>query len=234
MKVLQINLTDYYLNGGSAITMHRLHLALRKAGGDSKILCKLKTLESADHTAEISRPLPIKIAEALLKQATSRLGFNEFHAVSTFGIKKNQFYLEADVLNFHSIEGGFFNYLALPTLTKSKPAVFTLHDVWGYTGHCSYSYDCDRWRIGCGKCPYPEVFPAIKRDSTRLEWKIKDWVYSHSHLAIVTPSRWITEQARQSMLKRFSIHHIPHGIDTDVYQPLDPEHCRAALRIPTG
>jgi glycosyltransferase involved in cell wall biosynthesis len=40
------------------------------------------------------------------------------------------------------------------------------------------------------------------------------------------------EQAKQSMLCRFPVHHIPYGIDTKVYQPLDPKQCRSLLGIP--
>jgi glycosyltransferase involved in cell wall biosynthesis len=35
------------------------------------------------------------------------------------------------------------------------------------------------------------------------------------------------------MLNRFPIHHIPNGIDTEAYQPLDPKQCRSLLGIPT-
>jgi hypothetical protein len=59
------------------------------------------------------------------------------------------------------------------------------------------------------RCPYPEAHPAIRRDNTRLEWKLKDWVYSRSNLAIVTLCNQVTKQAKQSMLNRFAIHQIP-------------------------
>jgi glycosyltransferase involved in cell wall biosynthesis len=61
---------------------------------------------------------------------------------------------------------------------------------------------------------------------------LKNWVYSQSNLTIVTPSRWLTEQAQASMLNRFPIHHIPYGIDTTAYQPLDPQLCKTVLGIP--
>ncbi|MFP3386835.1 hypothetical protein R0J92_25665, partial [Tritonibacter sp. SIMBA_163] len=80
-----------------------------------------------------------------------------------------------------------------------------------------------RWQTGCGKCPYPDTYPSIRRDNTALEWKLKDWVYSRSNLTIVTPSRWLCEQAQQSMLNRFAIHHIPYGIDTEAYQPIQQQ-----------
>jgi glycosyltransferase involved in cell wall biosynthesis len=160
------------------------------------------------------------------------LGLNYLNYLSSFDIPKHRFYQEADVLNFHNLHTNYFNYLAIPSLTATKLAVFTLHDMWSFTGHCTYSYGCDRWEIGCGRCPYPDVYPRIRRDNTRLEWKLKNWVYSRSHLTIVTPSTWLTEQAKHSMLNRFPIYHIPNGIDTEVYQPLDSKQCRSLLGIP--
>ncbi|MBE9513732.1 MAG: glycosyltransferase [Chloroflexi bacterium] len=229
MRVLHVHTSDYIGGGGGAIAMYRLHLGLKEAGFDSKILCATKTLESSD---SIAMP-PLSRSELLLRKVTSRLGLNGVHCTSTFKIKEFKAYLDADVLNLHSFRSRF-SYLALPSLTENKPAVFTLHDIWPFTGHCAVSYDCDRWKIGCGKCPYPGAHPAIKRDNTRLEWKLKDWVYSRSNLAIVTLCDQVTEQAKQSMLNRFPIHQIPNGIDTEVYEPLDPKQCRSLLGIPPG
>ena len=148
-------------------------------------------------------------------------------------IKQHQIYKRANLLHFHGTHHSFLNYLALPTLTKHKLACFTLHDMWNLTGHCSYSFDCNRWSIGCGKCPYPDVSPAIKRDATALEWKLKDWVYRQLNLTLISPSKWLTKLAKQSPLtNRFPIHHIPLGIDTTIFEPLSPQHCRLQLGIP--
>lgn len=231
MKVLLIHRSSYARGGGGAIAMYRLHTGLRKAGVDSKILCHLRTVERSD-IIRFSCPKALQVLEPWLKKVTQRLGLNDIHAVSSFSIKGHKAYLDADVVNFHGLHGGFFSYLALPTLTRSKPAVFTLHDMWAYTGHCAISYGCDRWRVGCGQCPYLDSYPPIRRDNTRLEWKLKNWIYSHSHLTIVTLSSRQTAQVKQSMLNRFPIHQIPHGVDTEIYEPLDPEQCRTLLGIP--
>jgi glycosyltransferase involved in cell wall biosynthesis len=231
MRILQLHYIDKANNsygGGGAIAMYRLHTKLRKSGIDSRCLCSYKT--SSD-----SIRLPrLKKLDSGLKQITSRFGLNDVHCLSTFMVKRLQAYNDADILHLHCIHGGFFNYLALPWLTESKPAVFTLHDMWPFTGHCSYSYGCDRWQTGCGRCPYPKVYPPVRRDATHIEWRLKDWVYAHSNITVVSPSGWMTEHAKQSMLNRFPIHHIPYGIDTEVYEPLDPEQCRSLLGIPTG
>jgi glycosyltransferase involved in cell wall biosynthesis len=112
--------------------------------------------------------------------------------------------------------------------------VYTLHDMWPFTGHCHNSLSCDRWRTGCGACPHLDIYPAVSRDSTAWEWRLKDWSYRHSRLTIVAPSAWMAGLARQSMLGRFPVHHIPHGVDTDVLRPLDPDACRALLGVPRG
>ena len=46
------------------------------------------------------------------------------------------------------------------------------------------------------------------------------------------PSQWLTEQAEQSILNCFPIHHIPNGINIQEYQPLDPDICRQVLDLP--
>lgn len=230
MKVLQINYSDYGRGGGASIAMHRLYTGLKNSGIDCKILSSIKTLDSPDS----SKIITSHRLENVLKQITSNTGLNDIYHVSFFKIKNHNFYQQADILNCHIIHSGYFNYLAIPFLTKNKPMVFTLHDMWSFTGHCAYSYDCERWKIGCGKCPYPNTYPAVAKDNTSLEWKLKNWVYNHSNLSIVAPSNWLVEQAKQSMLKNLPIHHIPYGIDTQAYQPLDSEECRFELGIPAN
>ena len=230
MKVLQIHGKDVPQGFGAAVSTYRLHLGLRASGVDSKILCNRRVLDSSVEIPRLPR------LERLIGHVTSRLGLNDLHCVGAFKVKDLPAYREADVLNFHGIHSQFFSYLALPFLTKSKPAVFTVRDMWPLTGHCAVNYDCERWKTGCGNCPYPGAPPALptKRDSTHMEWKLKSWAYRQSRLTVVTLSRRMTEQARQSMLGHFPIHHIPNGVDTEAYRPLDPALGRTVLGIPPG
>lgn len=226
MKVLQINGSDS--GGGAAIAGYRLHQGLLTQNIDSRLLVGSSHTNS-DRVTLIPRQRSI---ENFISSITWRLGLNNIDSVNTFDIVKHHFYQEADILNFHNLHGGYFNYLAIPKLTKIKPAVWTLHDMWSFTGHCVYSNNCDRWTSGCGLCPYPDTYPRVQKDNTRWEWKLKNWVYTHSNLIIVTLSKWLTEQVQKSILNRFPIHHIPNGIDTDAYQPLDQQLCRTLLDIP--
>lgn len=233
MRVLLVHYSDSISrSGGGPIAMHRLHLGLKRANVDSKILCKAKTSDFADSVAIPPSRRMQRLAESLIGRVTVPLGLQDMHCLSSFNIKDCQAYRDADILNFHGLQGGFFNYLALPSLTADKPGVLTLHDMWPFTGHCSISYDCERWKTGCGHCPYLDASPPVERDATKIEWKLKNWTYKHSNLAVITLSTCRTEQVKRSMLNRFPIHQIPNGIDTETYQPLDREQCRALLGLP--
>ncbi|HBE19434.1 MAG TPA: glycosyl transferase, partial [Cyanobacteria bacterium UBA11367] len=142
MNILHINQSD--ISGGAAIAAYRLHQGLLAKGIDSKLLVgEVKT--SSERVQATPRKQRL---ENQLFRFTWRLGFNYLNLLGSFDIPQHELYKNADILNFHNLHTGYFNYLAIPSLTERKPAVFTLHDMWSFTGHCAYSYDCDRWKIG--------------------------------------------------------------------------------------
>jgi glycosyltransferase involved in cell wall biosynthesis len=232
VKVLQVHYSDNPSRaGGGIVAMLRLHSGLKRANIDSKILCKVKSPELCDSEA-IPTSSSAERMESFLKRFTVRFGLNDVHCMSTYRINRLKVFAEADIINFHGLQGGYLNFLALPRLTSEKPGMLTLHDMWPFTGHCAVNYGCVRWRTGCGHCPHPEATPPIERDATRLEWKLKKWVYSRSNLGVITLSTCRTEEVKQSMLNRFPIFQIPNGIDIHTYQPLDRGKCRDILEIP--
>lgn len=230
-RVLHLWKSDFLDGGGGAIAMNRLHNGLRARGIDSKILCLKRTADSP-HSIQWQRSRWIRFLENRLRPIFSRMGLNDLHAIGSWQLANHPEFRNADVMHFHGIHGGFFNFLALAKLTRLKPTVFTLHDMWMYTGHCAYSFDCDRWRIGCGDCPYPDTYPQIRRDATALEWRLKDRTYSKTRMTVIPLSTPMASEVEQSMLRRFPAVLIPNGVDTSVYESLDPSICREALGVP--
>jgi glycosyltransferase involved in cell wall biosynthesis len=111
--------------------------------------------------------------------------------------------------------------------------VWQLHDQWGLTGHVAYSLDCERWRRGCGTCPYLDEYPRLRNDTTALLYRLKDRVYSASRLTLVVPSRWMADiVAASPLLGRFPVRYIPTGIDLAVFKPGDRDEARRRLRLP--
>jgi len=229
-----VHINNWLGLGGAFIAAYNLHQGLYRAGIQSSFAYADKFPSALqpdkDSTIEIEQKHHsfTNLTTAIAKKA----GLNFVSNFSASAIKEQKYYKNASLLKFHIIHDDYFSYLLLPHLTENKPAVWTLHDMWGFTGHCAYSYDCSKWQMGCGQCPYPEALPPIQRDATHLEWKLKNWAYERSNLNIVTPSRWLTEQTKQSMLNRFPIHYIPFGIDTEIYQPHNAHNCRSLLNIP--
>lgn len=128
---------------------------------------------------------------------------------------------EADVIQLFNTHGGYFSHLALVPLSRGRPVVWRLSDMWAMTGHCAYSYECERWRTGCGSCPHLDEYPRLGHDTSALLWRVKNWIYDRSQLVIVTPSTWLANLARQSpLLNRFPIHVIPNSVDTQVFRPV--------------
>jgi glycosyltransferase involved in cell wall biosynthesis len=227
MNILHINQTD--IGGGASIAAYRLHQGLLQQEINSKLL--VGEALTTDKNVKVI-PQNLRLNNNLFR-LNGRFGLYNINVLSTFGITEDRFYQEADIINLHNLHGasGWFNYLALPKIAANKPTVFTLHDMWSFTGRCAYSYDCDRWQLGCGSCPYLDIYPVAQRDSSAIEWQLKKWVYSKANLTIVVPSEWLARRAQASMLKHFPIHCIPYGIDTNAYQPLDSQLCRELLGI---
>ena len=228
MRILLIHELGRPQSSGAVIAMYRLHEALLKKGHDSTIACV-----SGDFSRPDVVPLPqAGRLEGLIRRGTWRMGLNDLHCLSTFRISDLEAFRSADVVNIHGFHSGFFNYLALPRLSRSKPIIATFHDMWNFTGHCSYSFECERWKTGCGKCPHPETYPPIARDATAVEWKLKRWAYRRSSFEIIVPTRWLQQMVQQSMLRDVPVHVVPSGTDHDVYRPVDRALARDALGVP--
>ena len=230
MNILQIHISDGSNGGGGGIAMRRLNNALRQSGVEADILCRKGDFD-LPHVHQLPRPGKVDHA---LRRVTKPLGLNDIHLLSSFSVKHTELHRNADVLDFHGIHSRTLSYLSLPYLTSGKPALFTLHDIWALTGHCTISYECQRWQTGCGRCPHLDVEPAVERDATRIEWLLKKWTYANANLAFVVPSYHVMEMARQSIISEHPLYLIPNGVDTNVFHPMDQEACRRQLGIPAG
>jgi glycosyltransferase involved in cell wall biosynthesis len=139
-----------------------------------------------------------------------------------------------DVIHGHNLHGGYFDLRALSWLSRRYPVALTLHDAWLLSGHCAHSFDCEAWRTGCGNCPDLTIYPAIRRDATRDNWRRKRHVYTTSRLSVATPSQWLMRKVEGSMLGPAvnDARVIPNGVDLSVFHPADRRAARSALGLP--
>lgn len=139
-----------------------------------------------------------------------------------------------DLIHLHNLHINYFDLGYLQVVSWQLPTLLTLHDAWLLSGHCSHSFACERWKIGCGKCPDLSIYPAIRRDATAYNWKRKQKIFRKSMLYLACPSQWLMDKVEVSILKpplqmgRV----IPNGIDLAIYKPAGKEQARANLDLP--
>lgn len=231
MNILQIN-TDN-ATGGAGRAASRLYTGLKELGEISRMIVRTRIGQDVDIQTPPRAGLLGQGVEYVLKRLYRYGSLHYLYYPSMRALLRHSWVREADVINLHNIHGNYFAYPILPKLTHLKPVVWTLHDMWSFTGHCSYSYNCQRWQAGCGQCPDLDVYPQIRHDTTRLQWQIKSYLYQRSRLTIVTPSHWLASLACSSpLLGRFQVRCIPNSVDTNIYQPMEREAVRYALGLP--
>lgn len=133
---------------------------------------------------------------------------------------------DPDIIHLHNIHGYYINIEILFRYLKEskKKVVWTLHDCWGFTGHCAsfLSEKCYRWKKGCYKCPLHNEYPKSYLDRSMRNWNRKKRVFLElgDQLTIVPVSNWLSNQVDQSILSTYNRVVIPSGIDTDIFKPV--------------
>lgn len=228
MKVLSINTVD--ARGGAARAAYALHKELKKEGCSSKMLVGERSSNDPD-VFEINGR-----TGAFLRRNIGRFeeltGLQYFFSTSAGAILRHAAFKEADVVHLHNTHGGYLNLRAVKEIARLKPVVWTLHDMWPMTGHCAHSFDCEKWRHGCGHCPYLSTYPSISIDTTRMLFKAKRRIYEESDFIVTAPSRWLIEKFPLSMLSDKAARLVPNAIDAAVFKPKEQCDARKRLGLP--
>lgn len=137
--------------------------------------------------------------------------------------------LDPEIVHLHWINKGFVRIEALGNI--DRPIVWTLHDMWSFTGGCHYTAGCEKYRETCGACP--QLGSDEESDLSNRVWKRKSRAWNGIDLSIVTPSQWLAHRARESSLfKDRQICVIPYCLDTDSYRPRDRVKGRKLFDLP--
>lgn len=140
--------------------------------------------------------------------------------------------ISPDIIHLHNLHGRYFQTNLLLKLSKIAPIVWTFHDMFPITGHCAYSFECEKWKTGCGNCERLDIYPSIKKDRTNALWHYKNNIFNYADFTIVTPSLWLKKCVEQSFLKNKDIRLIYNGIDLKNFKKTDKSEARKALKLP--
>lgn len=134
--------------------------------------------------------------------------------------------INPDMIHLHNIHGYYLNYQILfkYLYEANIPVVWTLHDCWSMTGHCTFfeGVGCDRWKTGCGKCKYMDDYPkTLFLDRSKRNYELKQQAFTSLNNATIVPvSEWLGDIAKQSYLGKYPINVIHNGTDISIFQPM--------------
>jgi glycosyltransferase involved in cell wall biosynthesis len=232
MKIVALNETD--IRGGAARASYRLHQGLQALGVDSQILVREKLTQD---------PTVIPLRWTKLGPRMNRFAYFPYPRRRT-DLFCSQWFPDRiapairreapDLIQIHWITNGF---LRLETLARlERPLVWTLHDLWPFTGGCHYPVTvgdafCDRYSQGCGKCP--ALGSTKTNDLSARTWQRKAKSWAALDLRLVAPSQWLAQIAQaHPILGRYPVHTIPLGLNLDRFSPQDRAYARQQLNLP--
>ena len=232
MRVLIISGED--LAGGGHRAAFRLHQALRGIGVESHMAVRRK--HSTDPYVHRMTPSELgwpSVGRGYLDMLPSILCRRRDEPISlglqtaNIGALVDRF--KPDVVNLHWINGGIASICAVGKL--EVPVVWTLHDMWPFTGGCHYSGDCLQYRKTCSRCP--KIKPLLGAAA------LSKWVYNRKkkhwggkRLYAITPSAWMKELALSSNLfAKAHVTHIPNCVDPRIFNGDARERMRTELGL---
>ena len=234
MKVLLVSTDD--IKGGAARAAYRLHRGLLDNNINSQILVQGKY--SGDKTI-VGAESQIAKGLALVKPTIDKLPFSFYRQrkpnpyscqwmPDKIGSQITR--ISPDVINLHWIRGGFVRIETIGRLPE-VPIIWTLHDMWAFTGGCAYTEECTRYTQSCGACP--QLNSSKTWDLTRWIWRRKAKAWGDKKITLVTPSKWLGQcAAKSSLFYNSRIEVIPNGIDIKQYKPTEKRLARDLLALP--
>lgn len=222
MKVLMINIVCGIRSTGRICT--DIAEVIEKQGHEVRIAYGREEVPELyqKYAVRIGTDLDVRM-HAMKARAFDACGFGSKKATERF-IRWVREY-DPDVIHLHNIHGYYinievlFNYLR----TCGKRIIWTLHDRWSFTGHTAYcgAFNCEKWRIGCNKCPGLKEYPKSFLDRSARNWRTKQKLFTGiPNLEIITPSEWLAGLVKESFLGEYPVSVIHNGINISSFHPV--------------
>ena len=237
MRVLIISTTER--QGGPAIAAYRLTEALKNNGIKAKMLVRRKNTEQLT-TVLSERSIANRLSvlwERFSVALLTHFRRNRIYAIdlgrSGDDITELPEFKQADVIHLHWVNDGMLSLASIEKIIASgKPIVWTLHDMWPFTGVCHYAHDCDHYTGHCHDCP--QLNSRKHRDVAFHTFERKAQLLQGAHIRFVACSHWLGNMASSShLLQGKKIECIPNAININFFRPRNKQQARGVLGLPT-
>lgn len=183
---------------------------------------KSNITKSPDYPHIVLGTFKTRQANVLLSRIT---GYNGcFAFFSTLKLLRKITLFKPDLIHIHNLHDSYVNFPMIFRYIKKHniKTVWTLHDCWAFTGHCSHFgiAKCEKWKEKCFDCPSYRNYPRTYFDNSRIMFQIKKRCFSGvKNLNITTPSKWLAETAKESFLKQYPIQVVNNGVNLEIFKP---------------
>ncbi len=162
----------------------------------------------------------------IMTRLTDRHGFYSKSSTLDFIDLIEEF--DPDIIHLHNVHGYYLNikYLFEYLKKSGRRVIWTLHDCWSFTGHCShFEYvGCTKWMNGCVNCEQLSEYPKSMKDNSEKNYHEKRELFTGlPNMTIVTPSEWLRQRVLQSFLKEYHTIVVPTGVDLSSFSPVKEE-----------
>lgn len=222
MKLLQINIVVN--NGSTGKIAEEIGIAIQNKGWESYIAYGRRTSNSKSIIIKIGNKFDI-FFHLIMTRIFDKHGLYSKKATRQL-INKIEI-IKPDIIHLHNIHGYYLNYKELFEYLKTlkTPIVWTLHDCWPITGHCSHFTDikCKKWKVECNSCPQKKTYPkSIIFDRSKENYHNKKEAFnSIDNLTLITVSDWLSNIYYNSFLSKHKIKRIYNGIDINIFKPTE-------------
>jgi len=223
MKI--VHLTSGSMNSGASKGAYILHKKLLSKKINSYLINDAEVMLNQKKIIFVNHNFLLKIKYALVNIINKlpkifyyKRKTNAFDN-SLLGIKFTNYNLikKADILHLHWISKSFSDLSYLKKF--NKPIIWTLRDMWAFTGGCHYSLSCNKFKKKCGKCL--SLNSNSKKDLSYWNQKIKIKNYKDTDINYVAISMWLKKEASKSLLLRNKkIETIYNGINGSNFYPI--------------
>ncbi len=233
MKVVHLSTVD--IGGGASRGSYALHQELVRQGVESVLVVEQQRSSDPDVRGD---ELPIQRLTNKVRHRLDLLPLRAYRGrrdgvFSLSAVPGNVVgrvrALNADLVHLHWVGASFVRPEDLERF--GVPIVWTLRDMWPFTGGCHYSEGCDRYEQSCGRCPH--LGTNRDRDLSRWVWSRKQRSWMEVDITPVAISRWTGDQARASSLfGHRDVRVIHNAIDVEFWSPQSKEAAKRVLNIP--
>lgn len=141
---------------------------------------------------------------------------------STFHLILHILKIKPDLIHLHVLHHGYIDYQVLfEFLCKYKvPVVFTMHDMWAFTGGCYHFNDisCEKYKNICCNCPKTIDELDCSTKDVEKNFRKKMSLYNKiNHITFISVSKWVNQQLENTELKKYLHLTIPNAIDCEIY-----------------